>query len=114
MIMNKIENISGIRLMWMMVMFDLPTNTKAERKRANNFRNILKDNGFEMSQFSVYVKFIGVRENKAKNVRIVKANIPPGKVVILYFTDKQFSESETFYNTQKTKNKCKPEQLMLF
>lgn len=30
--------LSGYRLMWMMVMFDLPTDTKAQRKAAGQFR----------------------------------------------------------------------------
>jgi CRISPR-associated protein Cas2 len=47
--------------MWMIVMFDLPVTTSAERKIATQFRNHLLDNGFEMSQFSVYFRFCGDR-----------------------------------------------------
>jgi CRISPR-associated protein Cas2 len=43
--------------MWMVVMFDLPVVEKAERKAATAFRNTLLDQGFEMSQFSVYMRF---------------------------------------------------------
>jgi CRISPR-associated protein Cas2 len=43
--------------MWMVVMFDLPVIEKAERKAATGFRNTLLDLGFEMSQFSVYMRF---------------------------------------------------------
>ena len=43
--------------MWMVVMFDLPVVEKAERKAATDFRNTLLDLGFEMSQFSVYMRF---------------------------------------------------------
>ena len=46
----------GYRLMWMLVMFDLPVVEKAERKAATDFRNALLDMGFEMSQFSVYLR----------------------------------------------------------
>jgi len=38
-------------------MFDLPVVEKAERKAATEFRNALLDLGFEMSQFSVYMRF---------------------------------------------------------
>ena len=51
--------LSGYRIMWVMVMFDLPTNTKGERAAASNFRNDLKDLGFEMVQYSVYIRFCG-------------------------------------------------------
>jgi CRISPR-associated protein Cas2 len=43
--------------MWMVVMFDLPVVEKKERKAATEFRNALLDLGFEMSQFSVYMRF---------------------------------------------------------
>ena len=48
--------LTGYRLMWMVVMFDLPVVLKAERKAATEFRNALLDMGFEMSQFSVYMR----------------------------------------------------------
>ena len=38
-------------------MFDLPVVEKNERKAATNFRNTLLDLGFEMAQFSVYLRF---------------------------------------------------------
>lgn len=41
----------GLKYMWMMVMFDLPTETKLERREASKFRNFLLDSGFSMAQF---------------------------------------------------------------
>lgn len=38
--------ISGYRLMWLIVMFDLPVQTKKDRKLASKFRNDLLDLGF--------------------------------------------------------------------
>ena len=49
--------LSGYRLMWMVVLFDLPVGTKKERKAATKFRKFLLDQGFEMSQYSVYMRF---------------------------------------------------------
>ncbi|WP_197387472.1 CRISPR-associated endonuclease Cas2 [Ralstonia pseudosolanacearum] len=43
--------------MWLLTMFDLPVGTKAERKAATSFRHFLQDQGFEMAQFSVYMRF---------------------------------------------------------
>lgn len=40
----------------MILMFDLPVMTKAQRKAASGFRNWLLDKGWEMSQFSVYLR----------------------------------------------------------
>jgi CRISPR-associated protein Cas2 len=95
-------------------MFDLPTFTKTDRDNANHFRNFLKDNGFEMSQFSVYTKFVGLREKANRMVKKIKNNIPPGKVSILFFTDKQFSQIISIHNNTIDKIADEVEQLMLF
>ena len=47
-------NLSGYRLMWIFVMFDLPVDTKEHAREATKFREFLLDEGFEMSQFSIY------------------------------------------------------------
>lgn len=74
-------------------MFDLPVSTKPERHRATKFRNFLLDEGFEMSQFSVYFRFCGDRTRTPAYVgKIRKAAPPGGKISILFFTDKQFSD----------------------
>ena len=84
---------SGHRLMWMVVMFDLPVGTKAERGRATRFRNFLLDEGFEMSQFSVYMRFCGDRSHTHPYVKKIRKAAPPGgKISILFFTDKQFAD----------------------
>lgn len=48
--------LTGYRLMWVMVIFDLPVGTKTERRAATRFRHFLLDQGFMMSQFSVYMR----------------------------------------------------------
>ncbi len=106
--------VSGYRLMWMIVMFDLPTITDRDRRRANGFRNFLKDNGFEMSQLSVYFKFVGVREKANRMVRKIKSNTPPGNVSILFFTDKQFAQIISIKNNEIEKFTDQVEQLLLF
>lgn len=79
--------------MWMMVMFDLPVATPPERRRATQFRNFLLDEGFEMSQFSVYFRFCGDRSKTGPYVNKIRKNAPEGgKISILFFTDKQFSD----------------------
>ncbi|MGJ3629061.1 type II CRISPR-associated endonuclease Cas1 [Sphingomonas sp. MMS24-JH45] len=43
--------LSGYRLMWIFVMFDLPVVSKKQARDATKFREFLLDEGFEMSQF---------------------------------------------------------------
>ena len=46
-------------------MFDLPVLTKQERKDANRFRKFLLDQGFDMCQLSVYLRFCAGKEQAA-------------------------------------------------
>lgn len=106
----------GLKFMWMMVMFDLPTETKEERSKATGFRNFLLDSGFAMAQYSVYMRFVGTKENSIKYLNSVKNHNPgTGSVSILLFTDYQFGEIVHLYKKKPPKNLGKkPEQLMLF
>ena len=101
--------------MWMMVMFDLPVASDDDRKKYTEFRNMLLDNGFEMSQFSVYVRFCGDRECCQRYVRVIKKNTPAeGNISILFFTDKQFGQIINIIKRERVKSKDPPEQLSLF
>lgn len=96
-------------------MFDLPVLTHDERKRANAFRHLLLDMGFEMTQFSVYFRFCGDRQKTKPYINTIKAKLPPeGKVSVLFFTDKQFTETINFINNKKKPKQKKPDQLSLF
>ena len=44
-------------------MFDLPVVTKEQSREATKFREFLLDQGFEMSQFSVYARFCNGRDS---------------------------------------------------
>ncbi len=50
--------------MWLICMFDLPVMTDSERKKASRFQNDLLDEGFEMAQFSVYMRHLPSREKQ--------------------------------------------------
>ena len=83
--------LSGYRLMWIIALFDLPVMTKTERKKATRFRNHLLDLGFEMVQFSVYMKHCAGREQAEVIENKIKIAVPVyGNVKLLQITDKQF------------------------
>lgn len=101
--------------MWLLVMYDLPTLTKNERKSAQNFRNYLLDEGFEMTQFSSYMKYFLGRPELNSAVKRIESNLPEvGHVYILNFTDKQYGNSIKFDCKKKTRPKRNPSQLLLF
>ena len=86
--------LSGYRLMWVLVMFDLPVDTDEAVKAANGFRNDLLDLGFERCQYSVYLRFVEGREQADTTTRRVQAVLPGGgKVYVLYFTEGSTRES---------------------
>ena len=85
--------LSGYRLMWILVMFDLPTDTKLQRKAASGFRNFLLDEGFERSQFSVYARFVNGKEAFTTRINRIARHLPgAGDVQVLNFTDRQYRD----------------------
>lgn len=107
--------LNGYRLMWIMVMFDLPVVEPEERKAATQFRNFLEKEGFGMCQFSVYAKYCGPREKLESLVNTVNAHIPPkGRVNILSFTDKQFGRIVILENNKRVAAKENSDQLLIF
>lgn len=107
--------LSPYRIMWLFVMFDLPTNTKKERKDASNFRTKLLDLGFEMSQYSIYMKYCASTEKAEAIGQKIQSLLPPkGKVDILVITDKQFANMKRFYASTQKKIDAKPKQLHIF
>lgn len=110
--MNRLNE---YRIMWVLVFFDLPTETKKERKVASDFRkNLLKD-GFTMFQYSIYMRHCASQENAQVHQQRVKNMLPPyGEVGILTITDKQFGMMELFRETNTTKPATIGVQLELF
>lgn len=107
--------LNGYRLMWIMVMFDLPVVEADERRIANKFRDFLEKEGFGMCQFSVYAKYCGPREKLESLFQKVNAHIPErGKVNIITFTDKQFGNIQIMENNRRRNPKENPDQLLIF
>lgn len=106
---------NAYRIIWVLVFFDLPTETKKERKAASKFRQRLLDDGFNMFQFSIYLRHCPSKENAEVHIKRVKRALPEsGKVGILCITDKQFGQMELFYAQKNTNLPLMPQQLELF
>lgn len=103
------------RIMWVLVLFDLPTETKKERKDYARFRKDLMGDGFTMFQFSIYMRHCPSKEVADMHIKRVKNMLPPnGNVGILCITDKQFGEMQLFYCKKTITTKPGPQQLELF
>lgn len=101
--------------MWLAVMFDLPVISKAERKAATGFRATLLDMGFEMAQFSVYMRFCASQGQAETYCKRVEAALPEsGRVNIILFTDKQYERIVSYVGRGKLPPKSAPDQFELF
>lgn len=108
-------DLNGYRIMWLFVFFDLPTETKKDRKNASKFRNALLKDGFSMMQFSVYIRHCASSESADVHERRVNNLLPPlGKVSILRITDKQFGNIQNFWGKAEVPKTPQPTQLELF
>lgn len=107
--------LSGYQLMWMYVLFDLPVVEKQERKDATAFRNFLLDEGFQMSQYSVYNRLLSGKEAVEKYSRRIFERLPEeGKVDIICITDKQYENILSFVSRKGNSKKKQGDQLLLF
>jgi CRISPR-associated protein Cas2 len=107
--------LSSYKIMWLVVIFDLPVGSKTERRRATGFRNMLIDEGFMMKQFSVYLRACPNRPAAdALSQRIGKRAPPEGDVSIMFFTDKQYGLTRNFSGRALKETEEKPSQFTLF
>lgn len=106
--------LDGRKLMWLLLTFDLPVKTKQQAKAANKFRLFLLDQGFEMAQYSVYLRYCSGKSEAKKYIRRISAQIPSiGKVDILRFTDQQYEQIVSFNKGGRQERK-NPSQFVLF
>lgn len=101
--------------MWVMVMFDLPTSTKEDRKNYTRFRKKLIESGFMQLQFSVYARPC-FSDDTAQSFRVrIEKWVPQfGQVRIMLFTDKQWGRTEVFFGKRRAPTEEAPQQLTIF
>lgn len=101
--------------MWALLMFDLPVKTAAQRRRYTQFRNLLLDNGFVRTQYSVYARYSPSGVLTQRLVSTIKGNVPEGgEIRILHVTDKEWAATIRFSNAVEVPPESAPEQLMFF
>ena len=112
------NKLSGLQCMWIIAMFDLPTKTKDDRNRANNFRKFLISEGYMRLQLSVYATFAKSRAHAEPYLNHLDEMLPPaGNVRAIMITDKQFGQMKNFsgfFSVSDEDREAPPEQLLLF
>jgi CRISPR-associated protein Cas2 len=111
----SLDRLNQYRILWVLVFFDLPTETRLERKVAASFRKKIMADGFVMFQFSIYLRHCSSRENAEVHLKRIKKLLPEkGHIGILTITDKQFGDMEIFYGKKEAPRTPVVQQLELF
>lgn len=77
--------------MRIIIFFDLPVKTKANRREATRFRNFLLNDGYHMLQYSVYARICNGTDAVEKHRARVKQNLPDnGAIRMMVITEKQY------------------------
>ena len=101
--------------MWIFTLFDLPTEKKKQRYEYNRFRKALLKDGFDMLQFSVYIRHCPSQEAADAHVNHVENSLPQeGKITILTVTDKQFENIKHYWGVEQVEPPTTPQQLEMF
>ena len=112
---SKTMLVNGYRCMWVLVMFDLPTETKAARRAYAKFRKCLLQDGFHRMQFSVYTRHCPSQENANVHIGRVHSRLPPdGEIRVMTITDKQMERMDVFLGKKRQQPEPPPLQLLLF
>ena len=113
--MVQTERLNAYRNMWLMVLYDLPTETKGQRKAFARFRKNLQGLGFSMFQFSAYLRHVASRESADVQKNRIRNMVPEkGAICVLEITDKQFETMELYLGQKRKPPPPAPRQLELF
>jgi len=104
------------RFMRLLVFFDLPVGSKAERRSYTIFRRFLVNDGYDMIQFSVYGRILNGQDALEKHYKRLVGNLPPdGSVRCLSVTEKQFASMKLLVGLPLFQEKAiKTNQMLLF
>lgn len=102
--------------MRLMVFFDLPTLTKADKKAYVQFRRFLIQDGYDMIQWSVYGRITNGFDDMETHIKRLSANLPAdGSVRCLVISEKQFAQMKLLVGQPKfQEKKLNAQQMLLF
>lgn len=101
--------------MRILVFFDLPTHTRADRRHAARFRKRLLKDGYWMIQFSVYGRVCKGMDSIDKHIARLQGFLPPsGNVRSMTITEKQYQDMTILLGRPSKNDEVGVEQLVLF
>ena len=102
--------------MRLLLFYDLPMVTRAERRAYTVFRRFLINDGYDMIQFSVYGRILNGNDAEEKHMKRLIDNLPSdGSVRCLTVTEKQHASTKLLVGLPLFQEKTvKANQLLLF
>src|SRR3954464_12851351 len=102
------EKSNRCRQMRIIVLYDLPTLTKENRKSFRDFHKYLLRNGYYMLQFSVYVKLCHTSDYAQESSQKLEKNCPKiGNVRYFLITEKQFRDMKMIAGKETKQERIK-------
>lgn len=93
-----------MRIMRLLVMFDLPTKTKTDKDNYIKFKRFLDDDGYQREQNSVYSRNLLSRASSESHAEQLRKHLPPaGHVVAMELTEKQYVDRKVLVNTNPSR-----------
>lgn len=80
--------------MVLLLSFDLPRNTKEERKEATEYRKRLVELGFDMKQYSLYEREVESDTTKDHLIKILKNEVPDEGMITLYLLPNEVNDKQ--------------------
>lgn len=106
--------VSPYRFMRLVLFFDLPMVSKADRRIYTKFRKYLITDGFIMLQFSVYVKIFPNRDSLVQYTDRLKRNLPTkGSIRIMSVTEKQYEKMQILIGGQSLQEEMVTNETMV-
>lgn len=107
--------VSPYQAVWLIALFDLPTDTPEARKCYTDFRKVLLRNGFSMLQYSVYARYCPSEEKAKVHRRRIRLKLPPdGEVRIMSLTDVQYGKMQVYNGKTRGAPEKAPQQVEMF
>lgn len=102
--------------MRLLVFFDLPTKTKADKRAYILFRRFLLKDGYHMLQWSVYARITNGYDDTQTHLKRLESNLPKaGSVRYLEVSEKQYTKMKILVGTATHQEKMvTSEQFLLF
>ncbi|UUX33724.1 CRISPR-associated endonuclease Cas2 [Fundicoccus culcitae] len=80
--------------MILLICFDLPRNTKVERREASYFRHHLIELGFSMKQYSIYERYVANTHSIENILNALSTSIPDSGKIVMYPLSDEVHENQ--------------------